>query len=150
MVALFEGCLVVGGSHALVEVIDEREAGVVDVFRFLHHAHRPVKVGRETIVEIIRFEKGFLHDKCLMADKHSLTEAFPCKLFGSLQAAHVQKPAVVVHNSSLPIEDIGKFVFGKGVHHLFYCVRRKKGVARVEETKVIACGEGGGFVHRVI
>ena len=89
MVALFEGCLVIGGGHAFVKVIDEREMRVVDVFRFLHHAQRPVEVGRETIVEIVRFEDGFLHDKCLMANEHSLSEDFPRQFFGCLLSAHV-------------------------------------------------------------
>ena len=56
--ALGEGGAVIARGHAFVEVVDEREARVMQHGALLHHADTPVEVSGEAVAEVRRSGSG--------------------------------------------------------------------------------------------
>ncbi len=51
------------GSHALFQIVDEGEMGIVQRACLFHHPDAPVEVGGEAVLQVIGFYKGRLAKK---------------------------------------------------------------------------------------
>lgn len=149
--ALGEGGAVVARGHAFVEVVDEREARVMQHGALLHHADTPVEVSGEAVAEVVGHGTVAAGEESLVADEHPLAEAAPRKVFGRFEAAHPQEVALAVDDGGTPVNDIGQSGQSrKAVDDELEGVVFVQLVAGIEETHVVARGEADALVHRVV
>ena len=69
--SFFERSLPVLGGHTFVKV------RIVQCAGFLHDADAPVEVGGITELQVVWLHQRMAGEECLVADQHSLFEAFP-------------------------------------------------------------------------
>ena len=86
--SFFERRFPVAGSHSFVQIVDNRQVGIMERTRFLHDADAPVEVGGKAIVQIVGLHQCVAGEESLMADQHSLLETFPGQCFRGGQPAH--------------------------------------------------------------
>ena len=79
----------VTGGHSFIQVINKSKMGIMEYIRFLHDTDTPVKICREPILQVVWLYQITAGEKGLMANQHSLLEAFPGKRCGCRQVAHV-------------------------------------------------------------
>ena len=148
---LAKGGTVIARGHPFVQVVDEREAGVVEHRTLLHHADAPVEVGGETVAEVVGDGMVAAGEERLVADEHPLAEAAPRKVFGRFEAAHPQEMAFAVDDGGASVDDIGQFGQPrKAVDDELQRIVFVQLVARIEEAHIVARGEADAFVHRVV
>ena len=86
--SFFERRFPVAGSHSFVQIVDNRQVGIMERTRFLHDADAPVEVGGEAVLHIVWYRQAPFGEECLMANEHTLPETLPCQHFGGGEAAH--------------------------------------------------------------
>src|SRR3712207_3956439 len=99
----FQRSAAVAGSHSFVEVIDYGDVRMVQQSGFLHDADAPVYIGREAILQVVRFRQRAFREKGLMANHHSLLETSPCKPLRSRQTTHVPGEAGLTGEHASPL-----------------------------------------------
>ncbi len=148
---LAQGGTVVARGHPFVQVVDEREAGVVEHRALLHHADAPVEVGGETVAEVVGDGMVAAGEERLVADEHPLAEAAPRKVFGRFEAAHPQEMPFAVDDGGASVDDVGQFGQPrKAVDDELEGIVFVQLVARIEEAHIVARGEADAFVHRIV
>ena len=66
--SLFQGGFLIAGSHSFIQIIDNRQMGIVLGARFLHNTDAPVEIGRKTIFQVVGLYQRMTGKECLMAD----------------------------------------------------------------------------------
>ena len=137
-------------GHAFRQVVDERQAGVVQRLGLLHDADAPVEVGGVAVAQVVGHHAVAPGEEGLVADQHALAEALPRQHVGGGKAAHAQEVAFAVHQFRLAIEHVGQLRLVDGVRHPQQGVVFVEAVAGVEEAEVVARGQPDAFVHGVV
>ena len=75
--SFFERSLPVLGGHTFVKIVDDCQVRIVQCAGFLHDADAPVEVGGITELQVVWLHQRMAGEECLVADPHSLFEAFP-------------------------------------------------------------------------
>lgn len=148
--AFLQRGLVVAGGHALVQVVDECEVGVVDRMGFLQDTDAPVKISRKAVVQVVGLDQGASGKEGLVTHPHALPEALPGQYLGSRQAAHTQEVTFAVHNGCFSVQHIGQVSAVDGMHHPQQGVFLVQFIPCVQEAQVVAGGQADAFVHGVV
>ncbi len=149
--AFAQGSAAVAGGHALVQVVDEGEVGVVQGVRLLHDAYAPVEVGREAVAQVVGAGQRAAGEEGLVAHEHALPEAAPGQHLGGGESAHAHEVAFAVDEGGLAVHHVGQGGGGvQAVYHLLQGVVLVEAVAGIEEAHVVARGQCQSLVHGVV
>ena len=85
-----------------------------------------------------------------MADKHPLSEAFPCQRFRGGKTAHTYEMPFFVHQGRFTVHHIGQLASRQRMYHLLQCIVFVEAVAGIKEAEVIARSQSEAFVHGIV
>lgn len=85
-----------------------------------------------------------------MADKHPLSEAFPCQRFRGGKTAHTYEVSFFVHQGRFTVHHIGQLASRQRMYHLLQCIVFVEAVAGIKEAEVIARSQSDAFVHGIV
>ena len=142
--------LVVAGGHALVQVVDEGQMGVVDRMGLLQDADAPVEIGRKTVVQVVGLDQGTSGKEGLVTHQHALLETLPGQHFGSRQAAHAQEVPFAVHDGRFSVQHVGQVSAVDGMHHPQQGVVLVQFIPRIQKAQVVTGGQTDAFVHGIV
>jgi hypothetical protein len=115
----------------------------------LHTSDAPIKVGRETVREVILLHYPAIDVEGLMTHEHALAETLPRKMLRRNETTRTQQVAIVIHNVSIAI-DYTHIVSISLICYMLERVVSMKLIARIKETHIIALGKADGLVHGVV
>ena len=148
----FQRGFMVAGSHPFVQIINESKPGVVQALGFFHNTDAPVKVGRETVLQVV----GMLYSQFptgkegLMTDQHALLETLPIQFFGSRKSAHVKEMAFFIDDGCLSINHIRKFRMLECMHDSLQSLVVVELIAGIQEAEIVAGGQTDTLVHGIV